>query len=127
MHVSHPVWCGLDGHAAPLTACLRRLSDDGQSTTEWVACGTPSRALIALCTWLHEQQCPVVARERTGVSWQPVSHVLRAAVEVGVAQSPEVRQRPGTKTDAREATWLAELRAHGLSQPRVVPPPAMRA
>jgi transposase len=125
--VIHPVCCGIDGHAAQLTACLRRVSDDGQSTTELVDGGTTSRALIALRTWLQEPPCPVVAMESTGVYWKPVSHGLSAVVEVGVAKSQEVRQRPGTKTDERDATWMAELLAHGLIQPSFVPPPAMRA
>ena len=123
----HPVCGGIDGHAAQLTACLRRVSDDGQSTTELVDGGTTSRDLIALRTWWQAQPCPVVAMERTGVYWKPVSHVLREVVEVCVAKSQDVRQRPGQKTDEREATWMAERLAHGLIQPRVVPPPAMRA
>jgi hypothetical protein len=53
--VLHPVCGGIDVHAAPLTACLRRVSDDGQSTTEVVDCGTTYRALIALRTWLQAQ------------------------------------------------------------------------
>jgi hypothetical protein len=52
---------------------------------------------------------------------------LRAAVEVWGATSYAVPQRPGQKTDQREAPGMAELLAHGLIQPRVVPPPAMRA
>jgi transposase len=44
-----------------------------------------------------------------------------------VAHSHDVRQRPGTKTDARDATWIAELLAHGLLKPSFVPPPEIRA
>jgi transposase len=127
MPVLSPVCGAIDGHAAQLTACRRRVSDDGQSTTALVNWGTPSRALIALRTWLQAQQGPGVARERTGVSWKPVDHGVREAVEGGVAHSHEVRQRPGHKTDQRDAPWMAELLAHRLIQPRVVPPPAMRA
>jgi transposase len=82
MPVLYPVCCGIDVHAAQLTACLRRVSDDGQITTELVDCGTTYRALIAFRTWWQAQQCPVVAMERTGVSWKPVYHVLSEAVEV---------------------------------------------
>ena len=35
MPVVHPVCCGMDGHAAQLTACLRRVNDAGQISTEW--------------------------------------------------------------------------------------------
>jgi hypothetical protein len=47
MPVLHPVCGGIAVHAAPLTACLRRVSDEGQSTTERVDGGTTSRDLIA--------------------------------------------------------------------------------
>jgi transposase len=127
MQVLHPVCCGIDVHAAQLTACLRRVSDDGQITTELVDCGTTYRDLIAFRTWLQEQQCPVVAMESTGVYWKPVYHVLSEAVEVYVANSHDVRQRPGQKTDESDATWIAELLAHGLIQPSFVPPPEIRA
>jgi hypothetical protein len=66
MQVIHPVCCGIDVHSAQLTACLRRVSDDGQITTELVDGGTTYRERIALRTWLQEQQCPVVAMESTG-------------------------------------------------------------
>jgi transposase len=62
-----------------------------------------------------------------GCLLQPVYHVLSEAVAVCVAHSHDVRQRPGQKTDESDATWMAELLAHGLMQPRCVPPPAMRA
>jgi len=38
-----------------------------------------------------------------------------------------VRQRPGTKTDTADAAWLAALLAHGLVEPRFIPPPAVQA
>jgi len=125
--VLHPVCGGIDVPAAPLTACLRQVRDDGQSTPALVDCGTTYRALIAFRTWLPEPQCPVGAMERTGVSWTPVYHGLSETGEVWVAHSHEVRQRPGKKTDASDATWIAERLAHGLIQPSCVPPPAMRA
>jgi transposase len=125
--VLHPVCCGIDVHAAQLTACLRRVSEDGQITTELVNCGTTYRELIAFRIWLQQHQCPVVAVESTGVYWKPVYHVLSEAVEVYVANSHDVRQRPGHKTDQRDATWIAELLAHGLIKPSFVPPPEIRA
>jgi transposase len=91
MQVLHPVCCGIDVHSAQLTACLRRVSDDGQITTELIECGTTYRALIAFRTWLQEQQCPVVAMESTGVYWKPVYHVLSETVEVYVANSQDGR------------------------------------
>jgi transposase len=127
MQVIHPVCCGIDVHAAQLTACLRRVSDEGQITIELVDFGTTYAALVAFRSWLQEHQCPVVALESTGVYWKPVYHVLSEVVEVLVANSRDVRQRPGKKTDKRDAAWIAELLAHGLITPSFVPPPQIRA
>ena len=75
MQVLHPICCGRDGHPTPLTACLRRVSDDGHVTTELRDWGTTYGALVALRTWLEEQGCPVAVLESPGVYWQPIYHV----------------------------------------------------
>jgi hypothetical protein len=51
MQVIHPVCCGLDGHAAQLTACGRRVREAGQIPTELVEDGTTYRELLAFRTW----------------------------------------------------------------------------
>ena len=81
MQVVHPVCCGLDVNQATLTACLRRASADGQSTTELREFGTTYAELLALSAWLVAQPYPVIAMESTGVSWKPVYHVLVGVVE----------------------------------------------
>lgn len=127
MHVVHPVCGGLDVHQATLTACVRHVSHDGQVTTALRACGTVSSALRALSDWLIAQHCPVVAMERTGVSWKPVSPVLVGVVEVLVGHARDMRPRPGQKTEKADARWMAAWLAHGVIRPRVVPPPETRA
>jgi hypothetical protein len=74
MQIVHPVCCGTDGHAVPLTACLRRVRDDGQSRTEWRDFGIMYDQLWTLRAWLAEQGCPIAVLERTGVYWNPISH-----------------------------------------------------
>jgi transposase len=101
MEIVHPVWCGIDVHAAQLKACLRRVGAAGQISTALVEYGTTSRELLAFRRWLQEQGCPVVALESTGVSWKPVYHVLIEEVDVHLAKSRDVHQRPGKKTDKR--------------------------
>ncbi len=109
MQVVYPVCCGIDGHAVQLTACLRRVKDDGQISTEWRDFGTTYDQLLVLRAWLDEQGCPIVVLESTGVYWKPIYHVLVATLEVVVANAPSVRQRPGKKTEKADAAWLAEL------------------
>jgi transposase len=127
MQVVHPVCCGIDCHQAQLTACLRRVSEDGSITTALREFGTTYGELLALSDWLVAESCPVVAMESTGVYWKPVYHVLSAVVDVYIGNSYDMRRRPGKKTDKADATWIAELLAHGLIEPSFIPPPSIRA
>jgi transposase len=76
MQVVHPVCCGIDGHAAQLAACLRRVNTDGQISTEWRDFGTTYDQLLPLRAWLAEQGCPIAVLESTGVYWKPIYHSL---------------------------------------------------
>jgi transposase len=60
--------------------------------------------------------------EATGVYWRPVWHVLSdGEFELVLANAAHVRNVPGRKTDVADATWLAELLAHGLVRASFVP------
>ena len=123
----YPVCCGLEVHQAPLTACLRCVSPEGQRTLERRECGTPYGELLALRAGLAAHDGPVVALESPGVYWRPGSPGLVGTVEGLVGNARDLRPRPGKKTDKAEAPWSAELLAHGLLRPRCVPPPALSA
>ena len=125
--MAHSVCCGLDVHKDTLTACLRRVDTNGQVSKEGREFATTSTSLLALSDWLVEQHCPVVAMESTGVYWKPVYHVLAGTVAGFIGNAHELRSRPGTKPDKRDAAWIAELLAHGLIRPSLVPPPAICA
>ena len=127
MQVVYPVCCGVDVHPTQLTACLRRVSAPGQITTELREFGTTYSELATFREWLIEQDCPIAALESTGVYWRPVYHVLAEVVEVVLANAWDVRQRPGKKTDKADATWIAELLAHGLIEPSFIPSPELGA
>lgn len=127
MQVVYPVCWGIDGHAAPLTACLRRVHDDGTLRTEGRDFGTTYDHLLACRPWLNEQHGPIGVLESPGVYWKPISHVLVETLEVVVANAGSVRPRPGKKTDKADAAWRAALLAHGLVEPSVIPPPGGQA
>jgi len=127
MDVVYPVCCGIDVHQAHLTACLRRVQEDGHVTKDVQEFATTYPALLILLDWLIAQHCPVVALESTGVYWKPVYHVLAGSLEVLVGNAQDMQQRPGRKTDKADARWIAELLAHGLIRPSFVPPPAISA
>jgi transposase len=118
-----PVCGGIDVHHARLMTCLRCVQPEGQVMQDVRECATTYSALVALTEWLVEQHCPVVAMESTRVYWQPVYHVLSWTLEVAVGNAQEMRRRPGRKTDTADAQWIAELLAHGLIWPSLLPPP----
>lgn len=127
MHVVYPICCGLDVHPASVVACLRCVGDDGQMRLERREYGTTHSEWLTLGEWLLAEHCPIVAMESTGVYWRPVYHLLCGLVEVVVGNPQEIRQRPGKKTDKADASWIAELLAHGLIRPSFIPPPAIQA
>lgn len=60
--------------------------------------------------------------EATGAYWKPVWHILSAgAFELVLANAAHAKNVPGRKTDVNDASWLAELLAHGLVRGSFVP------
>src|SRR3712207_3185576 len=83
---------------------------------------TTTAGLLALSAWLAERGCTHVAMEATGVYWKPVWHILADGdFTLVLANAAHVKTVPGRKTDVADATWLAELLAHGLVRASFVP------
>ena len=60
--------------------------------------------------------------EATGVYWKPVWLILAdGEFELVLANAAHVKNVPGRKTDVNDATWLADLMAHGLIRASFVP------
>jgi transposase len=60
--------------------------------------------------------------EATGIYWKLVWHILSdGEFELVLANAAHVKNVPGRKTDVNDATWLADLMAHGLIRPSFVP------
>jgi transposase len=58
----------------------------------------------------------------TGVYWKPVWHILSDGdFRLVLANAAHVKNVPGRKTDVNDATWLADLLAHGLIRGSFVP------
>ena len=88
-------------------------------------CGTfktTTKALLALSEWLAAEGCTHIAMEATGVYWKPVWHILSDGdFALVLANAAHVKNVPGRKTDVNDATWLADLLAHGLIRGSFVP------
>jgi transposase len=88
--------------------------------------GTSTPELLALSDWLTAHGCTHVAMESSGVYWKPVWHVLDGHVELVLANAMHIRNIPGRKSDVNDATWIADLLAHGLIRGSFVPPAAVQ-
>ena len=112
---------GLDVHKAMIAACVRIVSD-GKVSREVRTFDTTTSGLLALLTWLGRSGCTQVAMEATGVYWKPVWSILSdGPFDLIVANAAHIKNVPGRKTDVNDATWIADLLAHGLIKASFVP------
>jgi transposase len=121
MEVLYPRCAGLDVHKDTVVASAR-IASGRDVTVEVQTFPTTTAGLLALSAWLAERGCAHVAMEATGVYWKPVWHILSDGdLTLVLANAAHVKNVPGRKTDVADATWLAELLAHGLVRASFVP------
>jgi transposase len=125
MEVLYPRCGGLDIHQQTVVACARVAS--GQAVTYDVRTfGTTTIELLALSDWLAVHDCTHVAMESSGVYWKPVWQILEGSFVLVLANAMHIRNIPGRKSDVNDATWIADLLAHGLIRASFVPPAAVQ-
>ena len=112
---------GLDVHKDLVVACVR-LARGEEVKREIRRFGTTTRQLLALREWLEGHGVTHVAMESTGVYWKPVWHILEGAFEMVLGRAKDMRNVPGRKSDQNDASWIADLLAHGLIRGSFVPP-----
>jgi transposase len=121
MEVLYPRCAGLDVHKDTVVASAR-LAVAREVSVEVRTFPTTTAGLLALSAWLAERGCTHVAMEATGVYWKPVWHILADGdFTLILANAAHVKNVPGRKTDVADATWLADLLAHGLVRASFVP------
>ena len=99
-----------------VVACLR-LVTDGRVVKEARTFATTTANLEALSEWLTQNKCTHIAMEATGVYWKPCWHILcDGDFELVLANAADVKNVPGRKTDVKDADWVSDLLAHGLSE-----------
>jgi transposase len=121
MKTIHKRCAGLDVHKEQVVACLR-LVIRGKASYEVCSFPTTTRGLIELAEWLDQAECTHVAMEATGVYWKPVWHILAGRFSLILANAAHIKGVPGRKSDVNDATWIADLLAHGLMRASFVPP-----
>jgi transposase len=121
MEVLHSDCAGLDVHKNVVVACVRHMLKS-RAATIVKTFKTTTQELIALSDWLSVEGVTHLAMEATGVYWKPVWHILSdGGFELVLANAAHVKNVPGRKTDVNDATWLADLMAHGLIRASFVP------
>jgi len=109
-----------------VVACVR-IASGGEVSRAVRTFETTTARLIELAEWLEAGGCTQVAMEATGVYWKPVWQMLAGSgFELVLANAAHVKNVPGRKTDVNDATWLAELLAHGLIRASCVPGPEIQ-
>jgi len=121
MKVLHANCAGIDVHKELVVVCVR-LQRGAKVRREQRRYDTTTKGLLELLGWLVELGCTHVAMEATGVYWKPVWHVLEGHVELVLANAAHIRNVPGRKSDMNDATWIADLLAHGLITASMIPP-----
>jgi transposase len=121
MKILHRRCAGVDVHKADVVVCIRVVTK-GKVRHEVRRFLTSTRDLLALREWLEAEKITHIAMESTGIYWKPVWHILEAGFTLILANAAYVRNLPGRKSDVNDATWIADLLAHGLIRASFVPP-----
>lgn len=108
-------------------AAAVRLQEGTNVRRECRSFGMSTGKLLDLSSWLVSEGVTHVVMEATGSYWKSVWHVLEGQFELMLANPVQVRNLPGRKSDVNDATWMADLLAHGLIRGSFVPPAPIMA
>ena len=118
---------GLDVHRDTVVACCRVREPDGQVEVSKRSFATTRKGLGELAVFLSDHAVQTVAMEATGVYWKAPFYALEGLFEeVWLCNAQHVKNVPGRKSDLSDAEWLADVAAHGMVRPSLVPPPEIR-
>ena len=128
MEVVHARCAGLDISKKDAKVCVRVAGAGRRKTVETVTTwGSMTKQILALREHLIAEQVTCAVMEATGDYWKPFYYLLEdAGFEVVRVTARQVKNLPGRKTDVADATWLAQLGAHGLVRASFVPPEPIR-
>jgi transposase len=129
MEVVHSRCVGMDVSKKDAKVCVRVAGAGRRKTVETVTTwSSMTSQILALREHLAAERVTCVVMEATGDYWKPFYYLLEdlAGVEVMLVNARHVKTVPGRKTDVADATWLAQLGAHGLVKSSFVPPEPIR-
>lgn len=113
---------GIDVGRRFLLACVMVGDAAAEPECEIRRFDTLNEGLSKLRDWLKENQCTHAVMESTGSYWRPIFNVLDGqGLEVILANSQQVKNLRGHKTDRNDSRWLAHLLRHGMIRPSFLP------
>jgi transposase len=128
MEVVHVRCAGLDISKKDAKVCVRVAGAGRRRTVETVTTwASTTNQVLALREHLIAERVTCAVMEATGDYWKPFYYLLEdAGFEVMLVNARHVKNLPGRKSDVSDATWLAQLGAHGLVRGSFVPPEPIR-
>jgi transposase len=118
---------GIDVGRKFVMVCVMLGDAQASPTTEIRKFDTLNEDLQRLREWLHDNACTHVVMESTGSYWRPIYNVLDdGRLHVILANSQQVKNLRGHKTDRNDSRWLAHLLRHGMIRPSFIPSRATR-
>jgi transposase len=119
---------GLDVHRDTVVAAVTIRARGREPVEDVRTFSTVQAGFVAMTGWLLDYRVELVAMEATGVYWKPVYYSLEDGFEeLWLCNPHHVKNVPGRKTDINDAQWLADVAAHGMVRPSLVPPAPVRA
>ncbi len=128
MEVVHARCAGLDISKKDAKVCVRVAGAGRRKTVETVTTwSSMTSQILSLREHLMAERITCAVMEATGDYWKPFYYLLEdAGFELLLVNARHVKNLPGRKTDVADATWLAQLGAHGLVRGSFVPPEPIR-
>ena len=119
---------GIDVGKKFVVVCLMTGPADGEAHDQTRKYATTNGDLEKLRDWLRSCGCFHVVMESTGAYWKPIFNILEevAGMHVVLANSQQVKNLRGHKTDPNDSRWLAHLLRHGMIRPSYIPPRTIR-
>jgi transposase len=128
VEVVHARCAGLDVSKKDAKVCVRVAGAGRRKTVETVTTwSSMTGQILSLREHLVAERITCAVMEATGDYWKPFYYLLEdAGFELLLVNARHVKNLPGRKTDVADATWLAQLGAHGLVRGSFVPPEPIR-
>lgn len=127
MDVVHERAVGIDISKRDAKVCVRIPGKrKGQFTSTVTTWGSTTNEILRLVEFLVSERVTVVVMEATSDYWKPFYFLMEESLPVMLVNAKHAKNMPGRKTDVSDATWLAQLAAHGLLRASFVPPKPIR-